>query len=97
MLRYFVALLLTVMFAYSRSAPAAAQPATAQTSSPYKVLRTAIVGGDGNFDYIFADVQARRLYTPRSGPAGHLAVFNLDTLAQTGQIDGVSGGGATVD
>ena len=37
------------------------------------------------------------MYTPRSGPKGHLAVFNLDTLASIGEIDNVSSGGATVD
>jgi DNA-binding beta-propeller fold protein YncE len=65
--------------------------------NPYKILKTAKVGGEGGFDYIFADVAARRLYTPRNGPMGHLAVFNLDTLEPLGQIDGVSAGGATVD
>ncbi len=67
------------------------------TTSPYKVLRTAKVGGDGGFDYIFADTEGRRLYTPRNGPMGHLAVFNLDTLEPVGEIDNVSAGGAMVD
>jgi hypothetical protein len=64
---------------------------------PYKILKTAKVGGEGGFDYIFADIAARRLYTPRNGPMGHLAVFNLDTLEPLGQVDGVSAGGAVVD
>lgn len=67
------------------------------TTGPYKILKTARVGGEGGFDYIFADVKGRRLYTPRGGPKGHLAVFNLDTLAPIGEIDNVSAGGATVD
>src|SRR5450759_4533137 len=61
----------------------------APTAGPYKVLRTVKVGGEGGFDYIFADVKGRRLYTPRSGPKGNLAVFNLDTLEQLGEIDNV--------
>ena len=69
----------------------------APTAGSYKLLKTAKVGGEGGFDYIFADVKGRRLYTPRSGPKGHLAVFNLDTLASIGEIDNVSSGGATVD
>jgi DNA-binding beta-propeller fold protein YncE len=69
----------------------------APTAGPYKVLRTVKVGGEGGFDYIFADVEGRRLYTPRGGPKGHLAVFNLDTLEPAGEIDNVSSGGATVD
>ena len=66
-------------------------------AGPYKVLKTAKVGGEGGFDYIFADVKARRLYIPRSGPMGQLTVFNLDTLEPAGAIANVSAGGATVD
>ena len=67
------------------------------TAGPYKVLKTAKVGGEGGFDYIFADVKGRRLYIPRSGPMGQLTVFNLDTLESAGAIANVSAGGATVD
>jgi hypothetical protein len=66
-------------------------------SGPYKVLKTAKVGGEGGFDYIAADVDARRLYVPRNGPMGHLSVYNLDTLDPIGEIPGVSAGGAAVD
>jgi len=69
----------------------------APTAGPYKILKTVKVGGEGGFDYIFADVKGRRLYTPRGGAKGHLAVFNLDTLEPIGDIDGVKSGGATVD
>jgi len=64
---------------------------------PYKVLMTAKVGGEGGYDYIFADVDGRRLYIPRGGKSGRLTVFNLDTLEPAGTIDNVSAGGATVD
>jgi hypothetical protein len=64
---------------------------------PYKILKTAKAGGEGGFDYIFADVDARRLYIPRNGPMGHLMVFNLDTLEPAGEIANVIAGGATVD
>jgi hypothetical protein len=63
----------------------------------YQVLKTAKVGGEGGFDYIFADVKGRRLYIPRGGPAGQLTVFNLDTLEPAGAIAKVSAGGAAVD
>ena len=66
------------------------------SSGPYKVLNTARVGGDGGFDYIFADADGRRLYVPRSGPMGQLTVYNLDTLAPVGTVP-VKSGGATVD
>ena len=66
-------------------------------TGPYKVLKTAKVGGDGGFDYLFADAGARRLYMPRSGPMGRVTVFNLDTLESVGAIADVKAGGAVVD
>jgi hypothetical protein len=69
----------------------------APTVGPYKVLKTAKVGGEGGYDYIFADVEGRRLYLPRGGPAGQLMVFNLDTLESLGAVADVRAGGATVD
>ena len=71
--------------------------AKAQDSGPYKVLRIQLVGGDGGFDYVTADPDSRNLYVARSGPAGHIGVYNLDTLAQVGDIPGVSAHGAAVD
>ncbi len=52
----------------------------ASNAGSYKVLKTAKVGGEGGFDYIFADVEGRRLYVPRNGAMGQLMVFNLDTI-----------------
>ena len=82
------------------------------TTGPYKVLKTARVGGEGNWDYIYADVAGRRLYIPRRAPAvpagaegpapastirTRLTVFNLDTLEPAGEIEGIGGQGAAVD
>ncbi|HEY6946508.1 MAG TPA: hypothetical protein VI431_15320 [Candidatus Acidoferrum sp.] len=67
------------------------------SAGPYKVLKTAKAGGEGGYDYIFADSEARRLFIPRGGPAGRLTVFNLDTLEAAGAIPDVRAGGATVD
>ena len=64
---------------------------------PYKIINTVKVGGDGGFDYITADADGRKLYVARSGAAGHIGVFDLDTLKQLGDIPGVSGHGAVVD
>jgi len=72
-------------------------PAPAQETGPYKVLKIQLVGGDGGFDYVTADPDGRNLYVARSGPAGHIGVFNLDTLAPVGDIPGVSAHGAAVD
>jgi len=69
----------------------------AQETGPYKVLKIQLVGGDGGFDYVTADPEGRSLYVARSGPAGHIGVFNLDTLAQVGDIPGTSAHGGAVD
>jgi DNA-binding beta-propeller fold protein YncE len=69
----------------------------AQDNGPYKVLKIQLVGGDGGFDYVTADSEGRNLYVARSGPSGHIGVFNLDTLAQVGDIQGVSAHGGAVD
>jgi DNA-binding beta-propeller fold protein YncE len=71
-------------------------------SGPYAVLKTARVGGEGGWDYIYADVAGRRLYIPRGGVAGgsvtpRLTIFDLDTLRPVGEIPGIGGHGAVVD
>jgi DNA-binding beta-propeller fold protein YncE len=71
--------------------------AYAQDNEPYKVLKIQLVGGEGGFDYVTADPDGRNLYVARSGPAGHIGVFNLDTLAKVGEIPGTSAHGAAVD
>src|SRR4051812_21449810 len=78
---------------------------------PYKVLKTAKVGGEGGTDYIFADVAGRRLYITRGATQERPAtdttpavpafekrttIFNLDTLEPVGTIPGVGGNGAVV-
>src|SRR6266851_4437441 len=68
----------------------------APTAGPYKVLKTTKVGGEGGFDYVFADAAGRRLYVPRSGPAARITVFDLDTLEPAGEIPNVNGHGAIV-
>ncbi len=84
----------------------------AQQNGPYKVLKTARVGGEGGWDYIYADSAARRLYIPRGAtrpvpatdgkpeiPAvgARLTIFDLDTLKPVGEIAGVGGNGTAVD
>src|SRR5262252_6240768 len=83
----------------------------AQSEGPYKVLKTAKVGGEGGTDYIFADPVGRRLYITRGATQARpatdtspevpafekrLTIFDLDTLAPVGVIPGVGGNGATV-
>jgi len=71
--------------------------ARAQNDGPYKIVKIQLVGGDGGFDYVTADPDGRTLFVARSGPSGHIGVFNLDTLAQMGDIPGTSAHGAAVD
>src|SRR5258706_14594755 len=83
----------------------------AQSPGPYKVLKTAKVGGEGGTDYIYADTVGRRLYITRGATQAQpatdsrpevpafekrLTIFNLDTLEPVGVIPGVGGNGATV-
>jgi DNA-binding beta-propeller fold protein YncE len=83
----------------------------AQSTGPYKVLKTARVGGEGGTDYIYADPVGRRLYITRGATQAReatdttpavpafekrLTIFNLDTLEPVGTIPGVGGNGATV-
>jgi len=83
----------------------------AGSGGPYKVLKTARVGGEGGWDYIYADVDGRRLYIPRgasrevaataTSPAVPAAVtritaFNLDTLEPVGEIPDTGGNGVAV-
>ena len=69
----------------------------APTAGPYKVLKTAKVGGDGGFDYVYADDSGRRLYIPRTGTTPRIAVYNLDTLEPVGEIPKANARGAAVD
>ena len=86
--------------------------ALAQPAGPYKVLKTARAGGEGGWDYIYADTAGRRLYIPRGAthavaatdttpaiPAvpARLTIFDLDTLERIGEIVGVGGNGTAVD
>jgi DNA-binding beta-propeller fold protein YncE len=83
-----------------------------QADGPYQVIKRARVGGEGGYDYIFADVAGRRLYIPRNGsravpatdstPAraaipGRISVFDLESLAPLGEVPGTGGQGVAVD
>lgn len=64
---------------------------------PYKVLRAEKTGGEGGFDYVYADSDGRRLYVPRMGPTKRISVFDLDTLKPVGEIADVAAHGVAVD
>jgi DNA-binding beta-propeller fold protein YncE len=86
---------LPVLIAAALVGSAAAQQPPA--GGPYKVIKTAKVGGAGGFDYVYADSAGRRLYIPRMGAMSRVTVFNLDTLEPAGEIPGVNARGAVVD
>src|SRR5579863_9716481 len=71
--------------------------ALAQQPGPWSVLKTAKVGGNGAFDYVYADSDGRKLYVPRPGnPNPRIAVYNLDTLDSVGEIPGANARGVAV-
>ncbi len=71
-------------------------PASAQPAGPYKILKTAKVGGVGSFDYVYADEANRKLYIPRGGQGARVSVFNLDTLEPAGEIANTNARGTAV-
>jgi len=82
-----IALAMSACIGWAQPAPAAA---------PYKVLTTVKVGGEGGFDYVYADEAGRRLYVARSGAAPRITVFDLDTLEPAGEISKFSAHGVAV-
>jgi hypothetical protein len=89
----------TLAFAACLLALAPVAAASAQSSGPYKVLSNTKVGGDGGYDYVFADSANRKLYIPRMGaaPISRVSVFNLDTLAPISEFPETGGHGVAVD
>ena len=96
---------LIAMLATAVAAGSAGQPSN---TGPYKVLKTEKVGGEGGWDYIYADSGTRRLYIPRGAvreaaatdttPAvtampARIVAYNLDTLEKVGEIPDTGGNG----
>src|SRR5438045_6571867 len=79
-----------------------AAPQQPSAAGPYKVVKSARVGGEGGWDYIYADADARRLYIARGAVAAQsipdrVMVYDLDSLAPVGEITPAGGHGAVVD
>jgi DNA-binding beta-propeller fold protein YncE len=104
--------LVLIAAALAASAPLTLAQTIAPQDGPYKVLKTARVGGEGGWDYIYANADGRRLYIPRGAtravPATdttpevaavpeRLTIFDLDTLKPLGEISGIGGNGTAVD
>ena len=76
----------------------AAMLTVAGFAQQYKVVKTEKVGGAGGFDYVYADVDGRRLYIPRPAQTGaRITVFDLDSLAAVGEIPNANARGVAVD
>ena len=56
---------------------------TVVAAQPYKVVKSAAVGGTGGFDYLFADADGRKLYIPRGN---RVDAYDLDSLKSIGTI-----------
>jgi YVTN family beta-propeller protein len=63
-------------------------PAAAEAAPNYAVVRTLLLGGDGGWDYVYADSRARRLYIAR---ATRFMVVDLDSGKQVGEIPDTPG------
>jgi hypothetical protein len=66
------------------SCPAAPAP----PGSGYHVIKTIPVGGEGGWDYVYVDSDARRVYVSRGT---HTIVLNADTYAVVGDIPDTQG------
>jgi DNA-binding beta-propeller fold protein YncE len=65
--------------------------ATADDATPLKLLKTIPLGGDGKWDYLCVDAEARKLYLPRTT---HVQVVDLDKGTVVGDIAKVSAKGS---
>jgi DNA-binding beta-propeller fold protein YncE len=83
-----LALSLSASAAWGQAAP---------RGGPYRVVTTVKAGGEGGFDYVYADAGGRKLYVPRNGASARIMVLNLDTLEAVGEIAKTNGRGAAVD
>ena len=64
------------------------------SGTPYKILDTTRLMGNGGIDYVYADNDARRVYVPRGGST---FVFDLDSHKYIGSITNIGGHGVAID
>src|SRR5260370_3842128 len=60
----------------------------APAGSGYHVIKTVPIGGEGGWDYIYVDSDARRVYV---SPGTHVVVLDADTHAALGDIPDTQG------
>src|SRR5258708_15244196 len=84
-----VPLLGSLAVAIALSAVAFSHAAPAPATSGYHVIKTVPVGGEGGWDYVYVDSDARRVYISRGT---HVVVLDADTYAVVGDISDTQGG-----
>jgi len=85
LLTIFGSLAVAIIFsAVAFSRPAAPPPG----ASGYHVIKTIPVGGEGGWDYVYVDSDARRIYVSRGT---HTMVLDADTYAVVGDIPDTQG------
>lgn len=89
----------TAAFMFAASSAALAQQS--EGAGTYHVLKREVVGGgEGGYDYVNLDAEARRIYIARGGEdtsAARIMVFDLDTLKQVGEIPNTRANGVAID
>src|SRR5205814_1760603 len=66
----------------------AATPGPDPAGSGYHVIKTIPIGGEGGWDYVYVDSDARRVYVSRGT---HVVVVDADTYAVVGDIPDTQG------
>src|SRR5260370_38034372 len=83
-----VTLLGSLAVAIAFPAVAFSHAALAPATSGYHVIKTVPVGGDGGWDYVYVDSDARRVYVSRGT---HTVVLDADSYAVVGDIPDTQG------
>lgn len=76
------------MQTYPGSTSPSRTPSAQAAAGPYHVIATFEVGGDGRWDYLVVDPDARRLYVPRST---RVMVLDADSGSVLGEIPDTAG------
>jgi DNA-binding beta-propeller fold protein YncE len=86
--RFLVTLRWSFIIAFALLLLSAGVVSAAPQDSGYRVIRTIKLGGEGNWDYVTVDADARRVYIPRST---HIMVIDEDSGKVIGDIQGMNG------
>lgn len=86
--RFLTTLRRSFILAFALSPLTTAVLLAAPQDSGYRVIRTIKLGGEGNWDYVTVDADARRVYIPRST---HIMVVDEDSGKLVGDIMGMNG------